>query len=220
MSKNKRRFIPLLVSIGVVVGILLGSFFASHFAGNRLNIINTSSNKINDLLHLVDDQYVDSVNIPDLVEKSMPGILAQLDPHSTYVSAKDVEASMQGLNGSFSGIGVQFTIYKDTVRIIQIVKGGPSESKGLQAGDCITAVDGKPFVGEVVTNDEVLKRLKGPKGSKVTLSIKRVGEKRIFNTTITRGDVPVKSIDAVYMATPQSDTFVLPLSAAQLIRNS
>ena len=202
MSKNKRRFIPLLVSIGVVVGILLGSFFASHFAGNRLNIINTSSNKINDLLHLVDDQYVDSVNIPDLVEKSMPGILAQLDPHSTYVSAKDVEASMQGLNGSFSGIGVQFTIYKDTVRIIQIVKGGPSESKGLQAGDCITAVDGKPFVGEVVTNDEVLKRLKGPKGSKVTLSIKRVGEKRIFNTTITRGDVPVKSIDAVYMATP------------------
>ena len=192
MSKNKRRFIPLLVSIGVVVGILLGSFFASHFAGNRLNIINTSSNKINDLLHLVDDQYVDSVNIPDLVEKSMPGILAQLDPHSTYVSAKDVEASMQGLNGSFSGIGVQFTIYKDTVRIIQIVKGGPSESKGLQAGDCITAVDGKPFVGEVVTNDEVLKRLKGPKGSKVTLSIKRVGEKRIFNTTITRGDVPVK----------------------------
>ncbi|MBF0951697.1 MAG: peptidase S41, partial [Alloprevotella tannerae] len=94
MSKNKRRFIPLLVSIGVVVGILLGSFFASHFAGNRLNIINTSSNKINDLLHLIDDQYVDSVNIPDLVEKSMPGILAQLDPHSTYVSSKDVEASM------------------------------------------------------------------------------------------------------------------------------
>ena len=107
MTKNQTRFVPLLVSVGVIVGILIGSFFASHFSGRKLSIINTSTNKINDLFHLIDDEYVDSVSIPDLVEKSMPEILKQLDPHSTYISAKDVEASMQDLKGSFSGIGVQ-----------------------------------------------------------------------------------------------------------------
>ena len=117
MTKNQTRFVPLLVSAGVIVGILIGSFFASHFSGRKLSIINTSTNKINDLFHLIDDEYVDSVSIPDLVEKSMPEILKQLDPHSTYISAKDVEASMQDLKGSFSGIGVQFTVYKDTVRV-------------------------------------------------------------------------------------------------------
>ena len=87
IKHNKNRFVPLLISLGVIVGIMLGSFFANHFSGNRLSIINNSSNKILDLFHLIDDQYVDTVNIPDLVEKSMPQILKELDPHSTYISA-------------------------------------------------------------------------------------------------------------------------------------
>ena len=104
-----------------MVGILLGSFFANHFSGNRLSIINNSSNKIIDLFHLIDDQYVDTVNIPELVEKAMPQILKELDPHSTYISATKVEESMQDLKGSFSGIGVQFTLYKDTIRVVKVV---------------------------------------------------------------------------------------------------
>lgn len=202
IKHNKNRFVPLLVSIGVVVGIMLGSFFANHFSGNRLSIINNSSNKIIDLFHLIDDQYVDTINIPDLVEKAMPQILKELDPHSTYISAAKVEESMQDLKGSFSGIGVQFTLYKDTIRVVKVVKGGPSESVGIQAGDRIINIDGKPYVGDTISNDGTMKRLKGPKGSIARLGIKRAGQKKLLSFNITRGDVPVKTVDAAYMASP------------------
>lgn len=202
IKHNKNRFVPLLVSIGVVVGIMLGSFFANHFSGNRLSIINNSSNKIIDLFHLIDDQYVDTINIPDLVEKAMPQILKELDPHSTYISATKVEESMQDLKGSFSGIGVQFTLYKDTIRVVKVVKGGPSESVGIQAGDRIINIDGKPYVGDTISNDGTMKRLKGPKGSIARLGIKRAGQKKLLSFSITRGDVPVKTVDAAYMASP------------------
>lgn len=202
IKHNKNRFVPLLVSIGVVVGIMLGSFFANHFSGNRLSIINNSSNKIIDLFHLIDDQYVDTVNIPDLVEKSMPQILKELDPHSTYISASKVEESMQDLKGSFSGIGIQFTLYKDTVRVVKVVKGGPSESVGIQAGDRIVKIDEKVYVGNSVTNDGTMSRLKGPKGSVVRLGIKRAGEPKLIGFSITRGEVPVKTVDAAYMTAP------------------
>lgn len=198
MTKNQTRFVPLLVSVGVIVGILIGSFFASHFSGRKLSIINTSTNKINDLFHLIDDEYVDSVSIPDLVERSMPEILKQLDPHSTYISAKDVEASMQDLKGSFSGIGVQFTVYKDTVRVIKVVKGGPSEGVGLRAGDRIVNIDGKAYVGDTITADATRNRLKGQKGSQVRLGVLRPGQKQMLSYVVTRGDVPVKSITAAY----------------------
>ena len=127
------RFVPIIVALGVIAGLLLGSFYANHFSGQRLNIIGNSGNKLNALLHLIDDQYVDTVSISDLVEKAMPQILKELDPHSTYIPKKDVEASMQDLKGSFSGIGVQFTIYKDTIRVVRVIKGGPSESVGFLA---------------------------------------------------------------------------------------
>lgn len=201
-KQNKNRFVPLLVSIGVVVGILLGSFFANHFSGNRLSIINNSSNKVFDLFHLIDDQYVDSVNISDLVERSLPQILKELDPHSTYISAAEVEESMQDLKGSFSGIGVQFTIYKDTIRVVRVIKGGPSERVGLQAGDRIVKINGESYVGDTITNSGTMKRLKGPKGTEAKLVIRRAGEKKTLSYNIVRGDVPVKTIDAVYMAAP------------------
>ena len=142
MSQQK-SFVPLYISVGVVVGILLGSFFTNHFSGNRLSIINNSSNKVMDLFHLIDDQYVDSVNIPALVEDALPQILKELDPHSTYISASEVEQSMQDLKGSFSGIGVQFTIFRDTIRVVKVIKGGPSEKVGLLAGDRIVSINGE-----------------------------------------------------------------------------
>ena len=154
MKRNSSRFLPIYISIAVVVGMFVGNFYANHFAGRRINLINTSSNKLSDLLHIIDDQYVDTVSMSELVENSLPLILRELDPHSTYVSADDVESEMQSLKGSFSGIGVQFILLDDTVRIVQVIEGGPSERVGLKAGDRIVAVDKKPFVGKKINEDE------------------------------------------------------------------
>src|SRR5574344_1853430 len=105
MNKNKNnRFMPIIMAACVVVGIFLGSFFSNHFSGNRLNIINSGSNRLNNLLHIIDDQYVDKVNIDSLVDKAIPQILSELDPHSVYISAKDVQAANDDLKGSFSGV--------------------------------------------------------------------------------------------------------------------
>ncbi|MCR5312305.1 MAG: S41 family peptidase [Bacteroidaceae bacterium] len=193
------RYVPIVAAIGVVVGIIIGTFFANRFTGNRLNIINTSSNKLSDLLHIIDDQYVDTVNIAEIVEQAMPKLLDELDPHSTYISAKDAKTANDDLKGSFSGIGVQFTIRKDTVRITNIIKGGPSEKVGLLAGDKIISINGKPYVGKEVTNEETMHRLKGEKDTKVKLGILRNDSKKPLYFTIIRGDIPVKSIDATYM---------------------
>ena len=197
--KNNTRFIPFLLAICLVAGIGIGTFYANHFSGNKLGIINTSSNKLNALLHIIDDQYVDTVKVNDLVEETMPLILSELDPHSSYIPAKDLEAVNSELKGSFSGIGIQFTIQDDTIHINSVIKGGPSEKVGLMAGDRIVEVDDSAFVGKIVTNFEAMKRLKGEKGSKVKLGIFRPGEKEILDFTVIRGDIPVKSIDAAYM---------------------
>lgn len=199
MSNNKNRLMPFLMAICLVAGILIGTFYTNHFSGNKLGIINTSSNKLNALLHIIDEQYVDTVNMFDLVEEAMPQILAELDPHSSYIPAKDLEAVNSDLKGSFSGIGVQFTIQDDTIHINSVIPGGPSEKVGLLAGDRIVEVDDSSFVGKIVTNEEAMRRLKGEKGSKVKLGIYRPGEKEILHFTIVRGDIPVKSIDAAYM---------------------
>ena len=190
---------PLLLAICLVVGIVIGSFYANHFSGNKLGIINTSSNKLNALLRIINDQYVDTVNMPDLVEEAMPLILSELDPHSAYIPAKDLQAVNDDLKGSFSGIGVQFTIQDDTIHINSVIQGGPSEKVGLMAGDRIVEVDDSTFVGKKVTNSEAMRKLKGPKGSKVKLGIFRPGESSILHFMVTRGDIPVKSIDATYM---------------------
>ena len=190
---------PLLVALGVILGILIGSFYANHFSGKRLNIINTSSDKLNSLLHIIDDQYVDSVNIPDLVEKSLPQILKELDPHSAYIPAKDAEASMEDLKGSFSGIGVEFTVYNDTARIVRVLPGGPSESVGLQAGDRIVSIDGKTYVGKDVDKDETRKRLTGEAGTTVRLGVVRDNVAGIKTYAVVRGEVPIKSIVSTYM---------------------
>ena len=200
MDRNsKKNFIPLLMALSVVVGIMIGSFYANHFSGNRLSIINSSSNKLNNLLHIIDDQYVDTVNINTLVEKAMPQILAELDPHSVYISAKNVQAANDDLKGSFSGIGIEFTIRQDTIRVQGVIKNGPAEQAGVVAGDKIISVDGKNFVGKEVTNEEAMRRLKGPKDTKVKLGLLRYGKKKPLSITVTRGEIPTKSINATYM---------------------
>ena len=197
--KKSNRFMPLIMAVCVIIGIMIGSFYANHFSGNRLNIINSGSNRLSNLLHLIDDQYVDKVNIDSLVDVAIPQILADLDPHSVYISAKDARAVADDLKGSFSGVGIEFTIRKDTIHVQNVVKNGPAQRAGILAGDKIVSVDGKPFVGKIVTNEEAMRRLKGPKDTKVKLGVMRYGQKAVKYFTVTRGDIPQKSITATYM---------------------
>lgn len=190
---------PLLMALCIVVGILIGNFYANHFSGNRLNIINSGSNRLSNLLHIIDDQYVDKVNIDSLVDNAIPLILSELDPHSVYINAQDAQAATDDLKGSFTGIGVEFNIRQDTIHVQNVIKNGPAERAGLLAGDKIVSVDGKPFVGKIVTNQEAQRRLKGPKDTKVKVGVMRYGSKKVKDFVITRGDIPQKSIAATYM---------------------
>lgn len=200
MSQNKNnRFMPLWLALCVVIGVLIGTFYTSHFSGNRLNIINSGSSRLSNLLHIIDDQYVDSVNIDELVEKAMPEILAELDPHSVYISAKDVQMATDDLKGSFSGVGIEFTIREDTIHIQNVIKDGPADKAGILAGDKIVSIDNRPFVGKSVTTEEAMHRLKGQKGSKVKIGVRRFGEKATKYFILTRGDITMKSITATYM---------------------
>ena len=190
---------PLLMALCIVVGILIGNFYANHFSGNRLNIINSGSNRLSNLLHIIDDQYVDKVNIDSLVDNAIPLILSELDPHSVYINAQDAQAATDDLKGSFTGIGVEFNIRQDTIHVQNVIKNGPAERAGLLAGDKIVSVDGKPFVGKIVTNQEAQRRLKGPKDTKVKVGVMRYGLKKVKEFVITRSDIPQKSIGATYM---------------------
>ena len=201
-QKNKLRYIPLIVAVSIVAGILIGTFYAKRFGNQErpgMGFTAPTSNKLNGLLRIIDDRYVDTVRMSDLIEEAMPQILSELDPHSSYIPAKDLQAVNDDLRGSFSGIGVQFTIQQDTIHISDVIAGGPSERVGIMPGDRIVEIDDSAFVGKIVTNNESMKRLKGPKGSEVKLGIFRQGEKEILHFTIIRGDIPVKSIDASYM---------------------
>lgn len=198
-NKKSNRFMPLMMALCVVIGIIVGSFYSNHFSGNRLSIINTGTNRINNLLHIIDDQYVDKVNLDSLVEDAMPKILTELDPHSVYISAKDVEAANQDLQGSFSGVGIQFVIRKDTIHVQNVIQNGPAERAGILAGDKIVMVDDQTFVGKAVTNQEAMKRLKGPKNTKVKIGVLRYGHSKPQSFVVTRGDIPIKSVSATYM---------------------
>ena len=194
---DKHRFTPLLIALGTIVGICIGTFYTSHFSGGRISIINTGSSKVGYLLQLIDNNYVDTVDMNTLVEDAMPQILSELDPHSSYFGPKDAKEANEDLKGSFSGIGVQFTMEKDTVYVSSVIHGGPSERVGILAGDRIVTADTISLVG--MDTDSVMKHLRGEKGTKVKLGIKRYGTADLQYFTVIRGDIPVVSIDAYFM---------------------
>ena len=196
-SDNKHRFTPLLIALGTIVGIFIGTFYTSHFSGGRISIINTGTSKVGYLLQLIDNNYVDTVDMNTLIEDAMPQILSELDPHSSYFGPRDAEEASEDLKGSFSGIGVQFSMERDTVNVMSVIHGGPAEKVGILAGDRIVTADKISLVG--MNTDSVMKNLKGPKGSKVKLGIKRHGSADLQYFTVVRGDIPVVSVDAYYM---------------------
>lgn len=196
-----RRFTPLVIAVSLVIGLLLGTFITTRFTRNPLSIINSSSNKLNDLLHIIDARYVDTIDIATIVEQTLPTLLSQLDPHSTYLSPQEAKEANEGLQGSFSGIGIQFTIRHDTVTITAIIPGGPAEKNGLLAGDRITHIDGQPFTGDSITNTRVMNTLRGQRGTDVSVTILRPGG-RTRTATLMRDDIPLNTIDATFLLAP------------------
>ena len=203
----KKTLIPIILACVLVIGILIGNFFAMR-QGAYLSGIGGTSNgassgdKISDLIQIIDNAYVDSVPTDSIEESIIPMILKQLDPHSAYIPASDLEAVNEELGGSFSGIGVQFNLQNDTIYVVDVISGGPSEKAGLRDGDRIVTVNDTLFVGKSINNEKVMKRLRGPKGSVVQLGIVRQNAPKMLRFKITRGDIPVHSIDVSYMVTP------------------
>ncbi|MDR1004252.1 MAG: S41 family peptidase [Prevotellaceae bacterium] len=199
-SMNFNRFTPFIISVSIAAGIVIGISYTRHATGGALGgIISTSPTKINALLRVITDQYVDTVNIPQIIEKAMPQILGELDPHSTYIPAQNLEEVTSELEGSFSGIGIQFTIQEDTIHVNSVIAGGPSEKVGLLPGDRIVTVNDSLFAGIGISYEQVLRNLKGAKGSHVKLGVKRASEQELLEFDITRGDIPQNTIDAAYL---------------------
>lgn len=194
-TRPKRQFIwlPLALAIALVTGI----FFGSRFSNN--NKVAENDRKLNAILNLIATDYVDTTNLHDLIELSIPEILSNLDPHTSYFTAEDLKAATDDLNGSFSGIGISFMMVNDTIGVVEVIPGGPSEKVGLMAGDQIVMIDDSVATGSKMTNTEVMKRLRGDKGTKVKLGIKRQNTSKLLTFTVTRGDIPVNSVDTYYM---------------------
>ena len=185
----------------VVACLLGGLFIGTQMRGDKNTIIiNTVDNKLSEVLGIVQTNYVDSTELDSMIEKCLPKLISELDPHSVYIPKKDVEETNSDLQSSFSGIGVRFTIQEDTIHISDVIRGGPSEKVGILAGDCIIKVNDTLFVGKgVCTNEAALKKLKGPKGSFVKVAVERYGEKELIDFNIRRDEIPVESIEATYM---------------------
>ncbi|MEI7724988.1 MAG: S41 family peptidase [Bacteroidota bacterium] len=163
---------------------------------------NAGIKKYNAAMQLINYAYVDTINEAKLVEKAIVETLKELDPHSVYISKKDVQKANEPLEGNFDGIGVQFEILKDTISVVHSIPGGPSEKLGIVSGDKIVKIDGEVVVGKKITNQFVLDHLRGKRGTKVNVSIFRKGKKDLIDFTITRDKIPINSIDAAYMIKP------------------
>ena len=197
---NKKRdysaWMPLAIALSAIVGILVGIFLTNPFAGLNSN----NDRKLNTILNLVEQEYVDdSINTNQLIENAIPSILVNLDPHSSYISAKDLIGVQEELEGRFSGIGVSFQLSNDTIVVIEVIPGGPSDKAGLLAGDRIVSINDESCAGNIVDANKVREKLRGPKGSKVKVEVYREGLSSTRTFTITRGDIPINSVDANYM---------------------
>lgn len=198
-NNNRNRFTPLWLALSCIVGIVIGSYYGIQFSQGKPSVIKAGANKLSNLLVKIDKSYVDSVDVTDLVEKAIPLILGELDPHSVYIAADDVQLAEDDLRGSFSGVGIEFVIRNDTLRVQNVISGGPSEQAGLLAGDKIVTVDDSVFTGEELTNEVAMHKLKGPQGTQVKLGIVRGKDSRRMEFTVTRATIETHSITAAYM---------------------
>lgn len=205
----KKYLLPTLTVIGVALGIAIGVAISQKANAQRIVYQNGRWNiemsKVDRLLQLMESAYVDSLNIDSITDEVMSELVQKLDPHSSYIPKEDLEMVNSELSGSFSGIGVQFTIQQDTVRIVAVIAGGPSEGVGVLAGDKLITVDDSLFVGKKINNEKVMRTLRGEKGTQVKLGIQRAGSPEMLYYTVTRGDIPVTSVDAKFIIEPEAE---------------
>ena len=200
MEKKSSNHLPIWFALVLTGGIVLGVFL-----GNRSGIFNllpSDKDKLKEVITYVKDNYVDTLSRKALEEKAITGLLEKLDPHSVYISAEEFHEANDPLLGSFEGIGVQFRLENDTVTVINPVAGGPSEKLGIRAGDRIVKVDGKNIAGIKISTNDVMRKLKGAKGTKVKVAIFRRGAGGLLDFTITRDVIPTYSMDIAYMPSP------------------
>ena len=206
----KKYLLPTLTVLAVALGILVGSALTQKVNAQRIVFQNGSwsieQSKVDRLLQLMSTAYVDSLNIDSITDEAMTDLVQKLDPHSAYIPKEDLEMVNSELAGSFSGIGVQFTIQQDTVRIVAVIAGGPCAGVGVLAGDKLISVDDSAFVGKKMNNEKVMKTLRGPKGTQVKLGVLRAGVGEPLYFTVTRGDIPVNSVDAKFIIEPEVES--------------
>ena len=206
----KKYLLPTLTVLAVALGILVGSALTQKVNAQRIVFQNGSwsieQSKVDRLLQLMSTAYVDSLNIDSITDEAMADLVQKLDPHSAYIPKEDLEMVNSELAGSFSGIGVQFTIQQDTVRIVAVIAGGPCAGVGVLAGDKLISVDDSAFVGKKMNNEKVMKTLRGPKGTQVKLGVLRAGVGEPLYFTVTRGDIPVTSVDAKFIIEPKVES--------------
>jgi carboxyl-terminal processing protease len=199
MNKKTLIIIPLLIAVSVAAGIVIGNLLRQNSQPIFSPIGHSKPNKLSTILKLVESGYVDSVNTSDIIEKTIPEILENLDPHTAYIPARNMQEVQEEMRGNFSGIGVQFSIQEDTVRVIEVISGGPSSKVGILPGDRIVTVDDSLIAGVDVKNVTVLNLLRGEKNTKVSVGIVRKGYNEELEFEITRDDIPLISVDVSYM---------------------
>ncbi len=193
IKHNSIIWYPLVISVAIVLGIVIGNYISTK------KFILDKDRKINAVLNLIQSEYVDSIEVKDLVEQAIPAIIGNLDPHSYYIPASDVRAENEKLDGQMSGIGVSFFMMRDTANVDQVIPNGPAEKVGLLAGDRIISVDGESIVGGTQTAEGIRSKIRGEKGTKVKIGVKRNSSKKILTFVITRDDIPMNTVDVAYM---------------------
>ncbi|WP_418510600.1 S41 family peptidase [Corallibacter sp.] len=197
--KIRKKYLPLILGVAIAAGIFIGGKLNFSDDSDRLFSSNSKKDKLNRLIDYIDYEYVDDVNTDSIVDVTVNGILENLDPHSVYIPKEDMQRVTENMKGDFVGIGVSFYTYNDTITVIRAVHGGPSEKAGIVGGDRIIMADNEPVFGKDITNDEIIKKLKGPINSNVKLKVFRKGESELLDFTVKRDHIPIKSIDAAYM---------------------
>lgn len=202
MNKSILAGVPVLVAIALVFGLMIGAKLPTR---SRLEAKAPDHvEKIDEVFALLDEKYVDPVNRDSLVDEVIPDLLAKLDPHTAYIPAEDLEQVNADLDGSFSGVGIMYQLMNDSITIIEIISGGPAEKVGLATGDRIVTINDSSMVDKNLRLDDVLKLLRGPKGTEVKVGVVREGADSELEFTIVRDDIPVTSIDAAYLITPDT----------------
>ncbi len=207
MYRNSRRTVlfPLLLAAGVIGGILFGRFMGSN-GGSEIRLAAPRptaqpEDKLSYTLSLIDREYVDSVSVDSLVERVIPMLVSELDPHSVYIPASEMQAVNEPLEGEFDGIGVVFNMATDTATVLNVIPSGPSHKAGVLAGDRIVRIDDSLVVGPRIPQDQIVRMLRGPRGSRVKLTLRRYGIADSVETVVERGVIPIRSIEAAFMLT-------------------